>query len=191
VVAYEDVWGTVTVPSYEAKTGRVLSTTTTPPGGAPIVQTYAYDADGKVLSVKMNDTLFADPAYASDQLLQSAAYANGTSLASITRDSYTGATIGMQWAFADASTVSDAVVRSQSGRIIQNTLTDTASAGPETATYRFDAAGRLVRAEVPRHVLEYGFGAGVCGMIGSAAGANGNRTSFSDTFDGGTPTTVA
>ncbi|GMA89945.1 hypothetical protein [Homoserinibacter gongjuensis] len=137
----------------------------------------------------MNGTLFADPAYASDQLLQSVAYANGTSLASITRDPYTGATIGMQWAFADASSVWDAVVRSQSGRIIQNTLTDTASAGQETSTYRFDAAGRLVRAEIPRHVLEYGFGAASCGVM--AAGANGNRTTFSDTFDGGTPTTVA
>jgi RHS repeat-associated protein len=189
VVAHEDVWGTITVPSYEAKTGRVLSTTTTPPGGTAIVQKYDYDADGKVLSVKVNDTLFADPAYASDQLLQSVAYVNGTSLASITRDSYTGGTTAMQWAFADASTVSDAVVRSQSGRIIQNTLIDTASAGPETSTYRFDTAGRLVRADIPRHVLEYGFGTASCGV--TAAGANGNRTSFSDTFDGGTPTTVA
>ncbi len=80
-------------------------------------------------------------------------------------------------------------MRSQSGRIIQNTLTDTTSPGPETSTYRFDAAGRLVRAEIPRHVLEYGFGTATCGVTG--AGANGNRTSFSDTFDGGTPTTVA
>jgi RHS repeat-associated protein len=92
--------------------------------------------------------------------------------------------------FADASSVSDAVVRSQSGRIIQDTLTDTAATGPETSTYRFDAAGRLVRAEIPRHVLEYGFGTASCGV--AAAGANGNRTSFSDTFEGGgTPTTVA
>src|SRR5690606_8943906 len=104
-------------------------------GGAAIVQKYDYDADGKVLSVKVNDTLFADPAYASDQLLQAVAYANGTSLASITRDSYTGATTAMQWAFADASSVTDAVVRSQSGRIVQNTLTDTAAADPETSTY--------------------------------------------------------
>jgi RHS repeat-associated protein len=137
----------------------------------------------------VNGTLFADPTYASDQLLESVAYANGTSLASITRDPYTGATTAMQWAFANASSVSEAVVRSQSGRIIQNALTDTVAAGLETSTYRFDAAGRLVRAEIPRHVLEYGFGTATCGT--AAAGPNGNRTSFSDTFDGGTPTTVA
>ncbi|MDQ2636112.1 MAG: hypothetical protein M3Y83_04445, partial [Actinomycetota bacterium] len=139
----------------------------------------------------MNGTLFADPAYASDQLLQSVAYANGTSLASITRDPYTGATTAMQWAFpgSNGSTVADAVIRSQSGRIIQNTLTDTTAAGPENSTYRYDTAGRLVQADIPRHVLEYGFGAASCGVTG--AGANGNRTDFSDTFDGGTPTTVA
>jgi RHS repeat-associated protein len=100
----------------------------------------------------------------------------------------------MQWAFpgGSASTVTDAVVRSQSGRIIQNTLADSASAGSEVSTYRFDAAGRLVQAEIPRHVLEYGFGgAAVCGMLSAGTGANGNRTSFSDTFDGGAPATVA
>jgi RHS repeat-associated protein len=191
VVEYEDVWGTTTVPSYETKTGRVLSTTTTPSGGAGIVQAYDYDPDGKVLSVKVNGTLFADPDYATDQLLSSVAYANGTSLASISRDAYTGATTAMQWAFpgTSASTVTDAVVRSQSGRIIQNTLTDTTSAGPETSTYRFDTAGRLVRAEIPRHVLEYGFSSSwlswtylVCGAAPSSK--NGNRNTYSDTFDG-------
>src|SRR5690606_9030016 len=129
-----------------------------------------------------------DPVYASDQLLSSVAYANSTSLAALTRDAYTGATAAMQWAFADASTVTDAVIRSQSGRIIQNTLIDTAAAGPDTSTYPFDAAGRLVRTEIPRHVLEYGFGTASCGA--TAAGVVGNRTSFSDTFDGGTPSTV-
>lgn len=42
-----------------------------------------------------------------------------------------------------ASTVTDAVVRSQTGRIMQNILTDSASASPEVSTYDFDAAGRL------------------------------------------------
>jgi YD repeat-containing protein len=37
--------------------------------------------------------------------------------------------------------------------------------------------------------LEYGFDAALCGVAG--AGANGNRTTFSDAFGGGTPTTVA
>src|SRR5690349_12962939 len=64
------------------------------------------------------------------------------------------------------STVSDAVVRSQSGRIVQNTLTDDGVV----------------------EVSTYGFGDAVCGVTG--AGGNGNRTSFTDTFDGGTPVTT-
>ena len=44
-------------------------------------------------------------------------------------------------------------------------------------------------AVIPRHVLEYGFGTAGCGAAG--AGANGNRTSFSDSFDGGIPAMVA
>jgi RHS repeat-associated protein len=128
--------------------------------------------------------------YATDQLLQSVAYANGTSLNSITRDPFTGATTAIQWAFpgGGGSTVTDGVVRSQAGRNIQNTLTDTTSPGPETSTYQFDTAGRLVQADIPRHLLEYGFDTASCGVTG--AGANGNRTTFSDTQDGGTPTTV-
>jgi RHS repeat-associated protein len=58
----------------------------------------------------------------------------------------------------------------------------------ETSTYGFDAAGRLVSAVIPRHTLTYGFGDAVCGVTG--AGGNGNRTSFTDTFDAGTPVTT-
>jgi RHS repeat-associated protein len=86
-----------------------------------------------------------------------------------------------------ASTVQDAVVRSQSGRTVQNTLTDDGVA--ETSTYAFDAAGRLTTAVIPRHTLTYGYGTAGCGV--AAAGKNNNRTSYSDTFDAGTPTTVA
>jgi len=186
VVKYTDVWGTETVPTYEEQTGRVLSSTTTPPGGSGITQSFSYDADGKVLEVKIGNQVVADPEYATDQLLTSVAYANGTSLAGTTRDA-TGATSSLTWAFPDSS-VTDAVVRSQSGRIIQNTLTDTASAAPEVSTYKFDSAGRLVRASIPRHELEYGFGTASCGV--ADAGKNGNRTSFTDTFDG-VPSSVA
>jgi len=188
VVKYTDVLGTETTPSYEARTGRVVSTATKPAGGNPVTQSFTYDADGKVLTVKINNTLIADPDYATNQLLQSVAYSNGTSLATITRNPHTGATDAIGWAFADASTVEDQVVRSPAGRIIQNTLTDTASTGPEASTYRFDAAGRLVHASIPRHELDYGFGTASCGVAG--AGANGNRTTSSDALDGGTPTTV-
>ena len=92
--------------------------------------------------------------------------------------------------------MTDSVLRSQSGRIISNTLTD----GPATQqwTYGFDTAGRLTDATlfdetsttVPRHDLSYGFAqTNTCG-VNAAAGRNGNRTSFTDVADGATPVTV-
>ncbi len=90
---------------------------------------------------------------------------------------------------APQASVTDSVVRSQSGRIIQNTLTDGTTV--ETSAYAYDAAGRLVTAVIPRHTLTYAFASsGGCGA-NPAAGMNGNRTGFTDVKDGGTPTSVA
>jgi RHS repeat-associated protein len=77
--------------------------------------------------------------------------------------------------------VTDAVVRSQSGRVVQDTLTD-GDADPEVSTYSFDTAGRLTTAVIPRHELSYVYaGSNPCGA--STAGLNGNRTGFTDAFD--------
>jgi len=85
--------------------------------------------------------------------------------------------------------VTDSVIRSQSGRVILNTLTD--GAAVESSWYRYDAAGRLVQAVIPHHTLDYVFAStGGCGA-NPRAGMNGNRTGYTDTFDGGTPMTVA
>ena len=83
------------------------------------------------------------------------------------------------------STVSDQVVRSQSGRIMQNTLTDTDPAAPatEVSAYSFDAAGRLVTAVIPHHTLSYDYTSAACG-VNADAGKNGNRVGFTDDFDG-------
>lgn len=87
------------------------------------------------------------------------------------------------------STVSDAVIRSQSGRVLQDTLTDSAST-TDTSTYSYDAAGRLVTAVIPGHTLSYAFAAsGGCGAD-AAAGKDGNRTGFTDVH-GATTSSVA
>jgi hypothetical protein len=84
--------------------------------------------------------------------------------------------------------VTDSVVRSQSGRIMQNTLTDGTTT--ETSTYTFDAAGRLTQAVIPQHVLTYEFAStGACG-VNTAAGRSGNRTGFTDTKNGTVVTDV-
>jgi hypothetical protein len=68
-------------------------------------------------------------------------------------------------------------------RGMPHTLTDGVA---EVSTYKFDAAGRLVTAwlqasgSVAGHILNYGYAStGGCGA-NAAAGANGNRTSFTD-----------
>ena len=85
--------------------------------------------------------------------------------------------------------VFDAVVRSQSGRIMRSVLTDGSTT--ETSTYSYDAAGRLVSASIPRHQLTYEYAqSGGCGA-NPMAGRNGNRTSFSDSKDGAAAATVS
>jgi large repetitive protein len=102
----------------------------------------------------------------------------------ITQDGYTDPGTGLP-----QQSVTDSVVRSQSGRILQNTLTD--GAVTEQWGYTFDVAGRLINATLTdsesatlNHTLSYGFAAtGGCGA-NTAAGKNGNRTSFTDTQNG-------
>jgi RHS repeat-associated protein len=100
--SYTDVWNTVTTPTYEARTGRVLSVSTTPSGGSASVQSFTYDLDGKVELFKVDGTTFADPSYASSQLLQSVTYLNGTSLSAISRNATTGSTDGISYTFPTA-----------------------------------------------------------------------------------------
>ena len=111
-------------------------------------------------------------------------YTNGASLSSITR-SLTGATTGIGWSFPGQDAVSDTVVRSQTGRIMKNTLTDGATSFD--SSYTFDAAGRLVEASIPRHTLSYEYAnTNGCG-VNTVAGADGNRTGFTDVKDPGLP----
>jgi len=101
--SYTDVWNTVTTPTYEARTGRVLSVSTTPPGGSASVQSFTYDLDGKVELFKLDGVTYADPVYGADKLLQTVSYLNGTSLSAIARNTTTGTTDGLQWSFPGTS----------------------------------------------------------------------------------------
>jgi large repetitive protein len=198
-VNYTDVWGTITTPTYAAQSGRVTSVQTVG-GGVTSTQVFSYDDDGKVELITLDDDEIADPIYDDDTgLLESVTYGNGTSLSDLERNA-AGASTGFTWNFPNVTvdsvatpqpSVTDSVVRSQSGRILRNTLTD--GAATETSTYDFDAVGRLIKATIPRHVLGYSYADTTACATSDVtnAGANGNRTGFSDTKDAGTPTTVA
>ncbi len=117
-----------------------------------------------------------------------------------------GAPLSMEWAFPDIggapqASVVEQVERTRAGRIVANTLTSGSQS--YSSWYRFDAASRMTQATLSLngtvdHVLDYGFAgtgtacAGFPGAVGNA-GANGNRTTFSDahtTVVEGVPTTT-
>ncbi|MFC9558177.1 PA14 domain-containing protein [Agromyces sp. NPDC056965] len=187
-VNYTDVWGTVTATGYNLL-GQATTSTVTPPGGTATVTELSYNTDGQVETVSVDSVLLADPSYTTGQLT-GVVYANGSSLADLQRNP-AGALTAMSWLFPNGQQpVKDAVFRSQSGRIVANTLTDGANPGQDSR-YTFDAAGRLTSAVIPGHTLSYGFAAtDGCG-VNSGAGLNGNRTSSIDLPDGGSPVTTS
>ena len=188
-VSYTDVWGTVTTPSYDAASGRVTQISTTPAGGVASVTAYTYDADGKVLTVTVDGTQLAGVTYDPLQRLQQVTYPDGSALTQVGRDK-AERVVSQQWSVG-GQTVTDAVVRSQSGRVVQHTSATGSTS--YSSTYGYDAAGRLVSAKIPGHELTYAFGSsGGCGP-NTSAGASGNRTGLTDvwTAPGQTPVSTS
>lgn len=180
VTQYVDVFNTTTTNSYQAQVGRLLSSTTTPAGGAASTTQFTYDLDGKVLTYSVGGQTYATPGYDAAGRLLSVAYLGGAGLTAIARDNG-GRTVGMSWSFpGDGTTVTDTVARSQSGRVVQNT--HTRGAVSYQSTYGYDTAGRLVTANIPSHALTYSFAStGSCGQS-TTAGASGNRTRVVDVY---------
>ncbi|MGI0520963.1 RHS repeat protein [Microbacterium maritypicum] len=177
-VSYTDVWGTVTTPTYDPASGRVTQISTTPAGGAASVTAYTYDADGKVKTVAVDGQQLASVTYDALQRLQQIAYPDGSALSSVGRDA-AERVVGQEW-LVGGQVVSDAVVRSQSGRVVkqQSSMGSTSY----SSTYGYDTAGRLVSAVIPGHEFTYGFGSsGGCGP-NAAAGMSGNRTGLTDVW---------
>ncbi len=188
IVAYTDVWGVVSTVEYN-RIGQPVESTVTPPGGTASTTVLTYNLDGRVETVTIDGgTPAADPEYLDGQLV-GVVYGNSTELAGLERN-FAGAPVGMSWEFPNGQVaIADAVIRSQSGRVVANTLTDGATV--YESRYVFDSAGRLIEAVIPGHTLTYAFaGTGGCG-VNPGAGMNGNRTSVTDLPDGGTPVTTS
>lgn len=164
-----------------------------PDGTTTSTRGYTYDLDGRLLTVLDNGATIAVNTYQGAQLA-SVAYpagpgnaGNGTALSQI-RTNLAGATTGMTWDFGDQAPITEDVVRSQTGRILTNTLVDGTTTSK--SAYSYDAAGRLIAATIPRHKLTYQYAAtGGCG-VNTMAGLSGNRTGYTDSLDGATPTTI-
>ncbi|MEO3786687.1 PA14 domain-containing protein [Actinocorallia sp. B10E7] len=184
VVSYTDANGAVTTTKYDAA-GRKTSETTTVKG---VTSTLAYRwTDGfRLARTDLDGTTVATPAYSSGRL-QTVRYGNTTDLTLTYNDA--GPVTGLKWK-TPASTVTDTAVRSRDQRITDTAVTDTSTGTAYDHSYTYDGVGRLVAATVPHHKLTYGFaGDGGCGP-NPKAGANTNRTTFTDSLDGAAPATT-
>lgn len=139
------------------------------------------------LHVVVDGIQLAGVSYDALQRLRQVTYADGSALTQIGRDPAQRVS-SQRWSVG-GQVVNDSIVRSQAGRIVQQTT----STGSTTyaSTYAYDAAGRLVSAKIPGHQLTYAFDpTGGCGPNASA-GRSSNRTGSTDvwTAPGKTPAT--
>jgi len=120
---------------------------------------------GRPTAQKLDGVLLATPTYnpATGELASVAYDGNGSAL-SIGRDP-AGRTTALNFTQAGgASLVSDVVGRSQSGRVVSETVDGSAG-----STFTYDGPGRLVAATVPGHALTYAFApAANCGLAPTA-----------------------
>ncbi|MFP3964434.1 PA14 domain-containing protein [Actinomadura fulvescens] len=188
VTSYTDAGGTVTTTQYDTA-GRTTSQTSTVKGVSSTL-TYQWTDASRLTRLDLDGTTVATPAYNAG-MLKTVGYGNGTDLAITYNDA--ASVTGMKWK-TKGSTVTDTVTRSRDQRITDTITTDTgtapAAARNYESAYTYDGVGRLVAATVPHHKLTYGYAAdGGCGP-NKKAGANTNRTSFTDSRDGAPPVTT-
>ncbi|GAA2631399.1 hypothetical protein GCM10010411_81880 [Actinomadura fulvescens] len=186
VVSYTDATGVITTSRYDAA-GRKTTETTTVKGVSSTL-TYRWTNAARLIGLSLDGTAVATPGYEAG-LLKTVGYGNGSDLAVTYNDA--AAVTALKWKTKE-STVTDTVTRARDQRVTAESITDSAAPGKTyDHSYTYDGAGRLVAATVPHHKLTYGYtGDGGCGP-NKKAGANTNRTSSTDSFNGGPPVTTA
>ncbi|HEX2046188.1 MAG TPA: DNRLRE domain-containing protein, partial [Acidimicrobiales bacterium] len=169
-VSYTEAAGNTTTSTYD-QPGRLVSTSG--PGLLQSTET-TYDAAGRPTAQKVDGATVATPAYDAAGELASVTYGNGTRLSAVGRDQG-GRTTALTWVNPSNQTMStDAVTRSQSGRVLTNTVD-----GGAASTFAYDPAGRLIAGSVGGHSLSYDFG-DATGCPVANAGRNTNRRAVTD-----------
>ncbi|MGO4301808.1 PA14 domain-containing protein [Leifsonia sp. RAF41] len=189
-VSYTDTSGSVTSSEFDVL-GRVVSKRTTYPNGGATTTSFAFNLDGSPTSVSLDGALVAQVSYDRGEpasvVFPSGADASGNGSGITLSKDAAGRVSALALTLADGSMVRDSVVRSQGGRVLLDTLSS--AAADYESRYRFDGAGRLVHASIPRHEFEYGYAPAACGAD-PIAGSNSNRTRMVDVFDGTSSSTV-
>ncbi|ONI85384.1 hypothetical protein ALI144C_13990 [Actinosynnema sp. ALI-1.44] len=191
-VAYIDAHGTRSETTYD-RAGRITAQKVIPPNPAdpPQVTIPTYDDAGRLLTTKLGDTVLATVTFDTAGELASVSYANGSSLASVGRDS-AGRTVSQTWRTSDGHDVTSAVDRTRAGTITNETLAG-GDARPSAPNYVYDTAGRLTEAWVTGHHYTYDFtsaSSASCPTGTNAnAGKNTNRMRLLDQTPAGTAET--
>ncbi|MGF7229201.1 MAG: RHS repeat domain-containing protein, partial [Candidatus Saccharibacteria bacterium] len=174
-ISYKDVYGDTTTTAYDTL-GR-MSSQTSPMG----IETFTYDNYGRLTDEKLGTMDLAQPFYDAYGRLDHVNYPSAASLglASTTRD-VNGRTTGYNWRMGNGATnVSDAVTRSQSGQITNDT--NTFGSTVTAWNYGYDKADRLTTATQGSNSYIYGYGAqsASCATATNAnSGKDSNRTSL-------------
>ena len=192
--AYTDTSGVATITSYD-QAGRITGSTTVGAsgGGGQSTVAYTYRTDGQIATISLDGTVLATNAYDSAGELTGITYPFGT-IGALAKTP-AGALVGDTWTVG-TRTFTEALTRSQAGRITASQWTDsTTPTSPTGWNYTYDPVGRLTQAVLaaagtrPQVTFGYSFDpAGGCGADPNA-GVNGSRTGSSVQIGTGTPTT--
>jgi YD repeat-containing protein len=183
VISYTDSSGVTTTTQYDPA-GRPQTLTSTS-GGTSSTLGFSYRDDGQVLSETLDGATVATVSYENTTAeVSGITYPFGT-LGSLLKYP-SGASQGDTWTITQSPTnrtFTEALTRSQSGRVTTASWTDSGSTANTIGwSYNYDAIGRLTQAVLaaagsrPKVTFGYSFAkTGGCGLD-QAAGANGSRT---------------
>ena len=98
--------------------------------------------------------------------------------------------ISSNWKQGTTTLAVDTVIKVQDGRTSANTFTWQPTVTSYVSTYRVDAVGRIVRAQIPGKVIDYNYVASSCAAAPNAY-KNSNRSSMVVTPTSGTAVTTS
>ncbi|MGH9164505.1 MAG: RHS repeat-associated core domain-containing protein [Acidimicrobiales bacterium] len=168
VVSMTDAWGQATTTAYD-QASRVADIAS--PVGA---QHFDYDGYGRPSAHKLDGATLAVATYNAASEITSVSYPANATTGTIGRQAGTGRTTDLTWRKPDGAVLtSDTVAYSLSGRVVSQSIDEAVA-----SSFSYDAAGRLIGANLAGRSLSYGFGTTACNL--TATGRNTNRTTMAD-----------
>ncbi len=181
---YRDVHDDETLTTYD-QYGK-LTQRVSPIG----TEVFTYDSYNRLLTQKLDGTTYATVAYDQYSRVDHVDYNNAGQMKATPGYDSMQRTNGLTYLMGNGTTsISDSATLTQSGRVLNNTVTSGATS--LASSYGYDKAGRLTSANIGTNTYAYGYGTqnASCGAganMNANSGKNGNRTS--QTVNGATTT---